>query len=426
MSDQWDEWRQEAATGWDGRGPQADGFTDGMEPMKGEPVATGKAAKAAEVERVQGTVDDDLPPEVQAEERALVVQSPQHHLVTGMAALARMDEKDFRSMMAAIKTGQERMAEFQRQVMVKGEDYGTVKGIDRPFLHLPGAEKMGLLYGFAVRQEADRIVGDGVTAPPLAYHVRSYVHLGSFDGPVVGMGYGEASSWEVKYRYSWAKAKCPKCGREGLIRGNADGKLRGKWWCPSREGGCNSTFEPAATNPDGSLVVAPPGKVENTDPWSLAETLVQMAAKRSFVAAIRRATGTSGLFTQDDDSPSVRQQAESEADGGGDENPPVENVTGQQEVERGGKPVKPTPQQMSRLSALSKSKKLGPEGVARVITRVLDVPVLLPDEDAGRWLWGYIEQSLSADQLGAVLHAIETGEVPDAAAEAQAPTKAAN
>jgi hypothetical protein len=364
------------------------------------------------VERIEGTVDE-MPEAVAAEERALVVQSPQHHLVTGMAALARMDEGEFQSMMAAIENGQKRMAEFQRRVMARGEDYGVVKGIDRPFLHLPGAEKMSLLYGFAVRQEADRITGDGVAAPPLAYHVRSYVHLGSFDGPVVGMGYGEASSWEVKYRYTFAKAKCPKCGREGMIRGKPDGKLKGKWWCPSREGGCNVTIEPAATNEDGSLQVAPPGKVENTDPWSLAETLVQMAAKRSFVAAIRRATGTSGLFTQDDDSPSVQAQADTSPDG--DETPAVTNVTGEQQVERGGKPARPTPQQTAELSRLSKEKGLGPDGIAKVITRLFDVPVLLPDGtrgEQGKWLLGYIAEGLTADQMGQVLNTIATGEVP--------------
>jgi DNA-directed RNA polymerase subunit RPC12/RpoP len=305
------------------------------------------------------------------------------------------------------------MAEFQRRVMARGEDYGVVKGIDRPFLHLPGAEKMSLLYGFAVRQEADRITGDGVAAPPLAYHVRSYVHLGSFDGPVVGMGYGEASCWETKYRYRDAERVCPKCGHEGLIKGKPDGKLKGKWWDAAFKGGCNATFEAA----DPAITDQVVGKVENTDPWSLAETLVQMAAKRSFVAAIRRATGTSGLFTQDDDSPSVQAQADTSPDG--DETPSVVNVTGEQQVERGGKPAKPTPQQTAELSRLSKEKGLGPDGIAKVITRLFDVPVLLPDGtrgEQGKWLLGYIAEGLTADQMGQVLETIATGEVPEAKA----------
>ena len=94
----------------------------------------------------------------------------------------------------------------------------------------------------AIRFEAERVEGDGVVAPPLAYHVRSYAHLGSFDGPVVAQGYGEANSWEPRYRYIEAKRVCPKCNHEGLIKGKIDGKLKGKWWCSARDGGCNATY----------------------------------------------------------------------------------------------------------------------------------------------------------------------------------------
>ena len=360
---------------------------------------------------------DDLPDEVAAEERGLITTQPQtgHHLITGMAALARMDEGEFQAAMTAIETGQKRMREFQKRAMVKGEDYGVIKGIDRPFLHLPGAEKMTLLYGLAVRQEAERIAGDGIISPPLAYHVKSYVHVGSFGGPIVAMGYGEANSWEVKYRYTWAKAKCPACGREGLIRGKPDGKLKGKWWCPTREGGCNRTFE--ASDPS----IASPGKVENTDPHSLAETLIQMAAKRSFVAATRRATGTSGLFTQDEDSPSVLAQAEPETPDGGEAQVEKVDVA----VTRGGKADAPTPTQIAHLSKISRDKALGPDGIAAVIVR-LGGQITLPDGDRGekgRALLAYIESgAMTADQMGELLHTLDTGDVT----EATAPTKATN
>ena len=132
---------------------------------------------------------------------------------------------------------------------------------------------------------------------------------------MVAQGYGEANSWEERYRWRLAKATCPKCGREGLVKGKEDGKLKGKWWCPSREGGCNSTFE--AADP----AVTPPGKVENSDPWGLANTLVKMGEKRAHVDVILRATGTSGFFTQDEDSPSVQQQSGDEP--ASDNVPPV-------------------------------------------------------------------------------------------------------
>ena len=373
-------------------------------------------AKAKEV--FEDVVVTEMPEEVEAEERGLVTVAPQpradHHIVTGMAALARMSPDEYEQAITVVQQGLARVKDFMQRAMTKGEDYGTVKGIDRPFLHLPGAEKLCLLYGLAARQEAERIDGKidpatGLwTSPPIAYHVKTYIHLGDFDGPIVAMGYGEANSWEIKYRYSWAKATCPACSREGLIKGKEDGKLKGKWWCPGWQGGCNQTFEP------NDPKVLPPGKVENKDPHSLAETLIQMAAKRSFVAGTRRATGTSGLFTQDEDSPSV--QAQADPDDRSDDDVKVEAVN--VDVARGGKAENPTTTQIALMGQISKEKDLGPDALAAVIQRVTDLDAALPaDGDRGtkgRALLAFINGHLSGDQMGAVLLALQTGEIPNA------------
>lgn len=381
-------------------------------------------------EQITGIVEDVR------EESALVTVQPRadHHIVTGMAALARMDDAEYEAAIATVKRGLERVKDFMQRAMTDGEDYGRVKGIDRPFLHLPGAEKLCLLYGLAARQEAERVVGTkgmivrddgsethGWISPPLSYHVKTYVHLGSFDGPIVAMGYGEANSWETKYRYSWAKAKCPKCGHD-LVRGKADGKLKGKWWCPSREGGCNSTYEP------NDPTITPPGKVENDDPYSLAETLIQMAAKRSFVAATRRATGTSGLFTQDEDSPSVRQQSDDTPDTPAADILP-EPAPADVSVSRGGKDDAPTAAQVAMLGKISKEKDLGPDRIVEYLTRLYpSIAITLPEGDRGakgRALLAAIQSSLTADQMGALLVLLDTGEI-DPATAAQAPGEATN
>lgn len=330
-----------------------------------------------------------------------------HHLVVGMGTLAAMSEEEFAAKLDVMQRGQDRIRTIQDKLLIQGEDYGKVKGIDRPFLLQPGAEKLANFYGFAVRQEAERLIGDAITSPPLAYHVKSFVHLGDFDGPVIAQGYGEASSWEEKHRWRWAKATCPKCGREGLIKGKADGKLKGKWWCPQREGGCNSTFEPAATKDDGSPLVAPPQKIENLDPWSLAETLIQMASKRSLVASIRRATGTSGLFTQDPDSPSVRQQSD---ESGGDDNreATVSNAAEHSPVGRGAQTEEVTPAQLARLVSMSRERDLGAAGIAGLLLRLFDLTV-----DDNSVAVSHAVKALSATQMGQLLMTIETGEVPD-------------
>ncbi len=334
-------------------------------------------------------------------EQALVVAPPTHHLVVGMATLASMPEDEFRAKLEVMRTGQDRIRILMEQLLVKGEDYGTVKGIDRPFLHQPGAEKLSNFYGFAVRQEAEKLIGDGVLAPPLAYHVKSYVHLGDFSGPIIAMGYGEASSWEEKYRYRWSKPACPQCGREGLIKGRKDGKLAGKWWCPGKEGGCNKTFEAADPN------IEQTHKIDNPDPHSMAETLIQMAGKRSFVASIRRATGTSGLFTQDEDSPSVQQQVAGIPQ---EDTEPVITAGPTGEVGVGAKTEAPSMEQLQRLPALAKEKGIKKEALAELFDRLFKMKV----EPASPAITA-AARSLTAVQLGQLLLTMDTGELPTVA-----------
>jgi hypothetical protein len=345
---------------------------------------------------VEGEVVDDTP-------RALTpYEPPQHHIVTGMAMLARMSDDEFEEALNAIERGQARIRKFVERAMVKGEDYGTVPGIARPFLHLPGGEKLGLLYGLAVRQEVDRIIGDGVTSPPLAFHTRSYVHLGSLDGPVVAMGWGEANSWEDKYRYRWESPTCPNCGHE-LIKRKSPPQMAGKWNCPNwgGKGGCNSVFEPNDER------VKPRQRVENEDPYSLAETLIQISSKRSFVASIRRATGTSGFFTQDEDSPSVRQQSENSSEPPPEADPVIKKVEGVK-VAAGGKTVKASAVQVREIVALSKENDLGEAGIARLLRRVLKIDVA----DTKKAVSDAVK-ALTAEQAATLIHSIKTGEVPE-------------
>jgi ribosomal protein L12E/L44/L45/RPP1/RPP2 len=316
---------------------------------------------------------------------------------------------------------------IQRELMTAGEDYGTVKGIAKPFLHQPGAEKLSNFYGFAVEQFVERVEGtrkpqrigdveivtDEWTSPPLAYHVRSLVHLGDFTGPVVAQGTGEANSWEEKYRYTFAKPLCPNCGHD-MKRGGKTGKMAGKWFCPGYDGGCWTAIGVDEKNDDGTPKIPPPGKVDNDNPYSLAETLVQMAAKRSFVAAIRRATGTSGLFTQDEDSPSVQGQAD-DAGGNADE-PNIESAsTAGIQVGVGAKTTQATQVQHDRLKVLVKEKELNGAKIASLLERIFAMDV----EPTGAASSAAVK-TLDGDQMGKLLNAIETGEIPAAPPPAEA------
>ena len=230
---------------------------------------------------------------VEVESRAVVV-APDHGMTaTGPLALAGLSDDEFDRRLAALDTMRTRVARMQRALMVLDVDYGTIPGTPKPTLLKPGAEKLCQAYGLAADFTPERITGDGVTAPALAYQTRCQLHLGSLDGQVVAVGYGSANSWERKHRYRNAELACPECGNTaGTVKRS---KKEPGWYCWAKIGGCGATFRPDDTRVRDQVV----GQVDNPDPWDLDTTLLKMAEKRAFVDATLRATAASGLFTQD-------------------------------------------------------------------------------------------------------------------------------
>jgi hypothetical protein len=345
------------------------------------------------------------------EATSALVPAQTSHVIMGMDHLARMSDDEFAANIAMLTKARERIETIQKTLMVEGEDYGKVKGIERPFLQLPGAEKLEKFYGLVAVQTTTRLLGDGVLSPPYSYRTDTTVHLGDENGPVVAVVSGVCNPWEDKYRWRWGKPKCPACGREGMIRGKPDGKLKGKWWCPTREGGCGRTFEPSATQPDGvTPLIESPGKVENDDPWSLDETIIQMSQKRSYVAAIRRATGTSGLFTIDDDSPNVQQQL-ADANPYGEEEPVVEVTAAPTEADTaqaGGKTDGPTVIQFRELTKATRDKDIDAVQLSALMKRLFDITV----EDNNTAVKAAV-QGLTGQQVGQLILSVTTGEVPE-------------
>lgn len=345
--------------------------------------------------------------------RALVAQAADHHLVVGMATIANMSEADFRANLDVMKRGLERVQTIQKELMTAGVDYGKVPGIAKPFLHQPGAEMLSNLYGFAVRQEADRLVrkvGDDPGTPPYAFVTKSFVHLGDFDGPIIATGSGEANPYESKYRERFAVQGCPVCQRPKLIKRVKPPALAGKWQCPGwgDMGGCGTVFEPNDPR------LAPTGKevVPDADLWGLAETILAMSAKRSLVAAIRRATGTSGLFTQDDDSPSVQSQSTATEEGAGDPGsaPVIENASVGVPIAPGGKTSQVTQVQLDHLKKLAAEKGLGGAKIADLLNRLFGLEVAPTGAAASAAAKG-----LDANAMGRLLMAMETGDITEAA-----------
>jgi hypothetical protein len=211
-----------------------------------------------------------------------------------------MSEQEFGHRMEQLTRGMERMETLHRTLMKDGTDYGTVQGIDKPFLQQPGAEKLALFYNLVPTHIVEVTAGDGITSPPLSVVVRCRLHVQSEEGPVVGEGLGAANSWEKKHRWRFAELTCPSCGCATILKSRKEGE---GYFCWAKKGGCGATFPPG----DPAIEQQERGMIENPDPWDLQNTLVKMARKRAFVDATKGTTGTSALYSQDPEEVEAQQ-----------------------------------------------------------------------------------------------------------------------
>lgn len=210
----------------------------------------------------------------------------------GVYAISQMTDEAFEGRLAAMKVGLARVKRVQKEYMDEGIDYGTIEGIDKPTLFKPGAEKLMQLYGLAARLDSAFVPGDNETTPPITYDTQCFLHVGNFDGPIVGVGHGTANSWEKRYRREGQKT-CPNCGNTTVIKGKAE--YGGGWVCWKKKGGCGTTYQ----DNDPAILSQTANASDITAAYDLGVTLMKMSEKRSITDAVLRATATSGLFTQD-------------------------------------------------------------------------------------------------------------------------------
>lgn len=245
-------------------------------------------------------------PEDSMEVSAAVV-SIEKRVPTGTFALATMSEPEFEERLKQMTLGRERAQKVQRAMMREGVHFGKVPGKEndkdaRHGLLKAGAELLCQLYNLVPAPEAQIEYGDltNVTSPAIRVRVRCLVHAGSVGGPIVGVGYGAANSWEVKYRYRGTGRKCPACEMNTVIKSKwkaKGGPFEGQqpWVCLEKQGGCGTEFAPDDTR----LTEADVSKVPNGEALDLENTLLKMAEKRAKVDGTIAATATSDLFTQD-------------------------------------------------------------------------------------------------------------------------------
>lgn len=336
---------------------------------------------------------------------------------SGTYAVASMTDQAFDEQLSMMKRGRDRIAQIQRELMVRDEDYGLIPGTPKPTLFKPGAEKLALMYGLAAEVKHELISGDGDTAPAIQYHASTFLHLGNFNGPIVAVGHGTANSWEKRYRRDSAK-KCPNCEKTDTVI-TSKKEYGGGWYCFPKKGGCGSKFTP---DDERMTSQATDAKGDSVGSYDLGNTLLKMAEKRSFVDGVLRATASSSLFTQDvvdepvvdnSDEPSGGARRTVDTSGGDymdtSEVEPETEVRPAElgEVERGGHRPKVTGAQIQAARELARSLKLTPWQVADEIAEVfqggLDSTQLDDDKAAaGKQLVEFME-GMDPDDMGKLI-----------------------
>lgn len=241
----------------------------------------------------------DLPATVEAE----LVESPRAFEPSPIALLS---PDEFLRRVELAKLEIQRLQILKKEILVEGVDYGTIPGTERKdkdgnkvandSLYQPGVQKLNQLYGYRAVYRVERLLGDGITTPPLGYLIEC--DLVDSGGNIRSTGLGESSIWEKKHRYRYASQECPHCKVEAIFRGkNRETKEPdGTYFCGSYKGGCGANFK---TPDEIALIEAQAQMQENPDPFDMGNTLLKMAAKRAKEGATVDAHAASGLFSQD-------------------------------------------------------------------------------------------------------------------------------
>jgi hypothetical protein len=146
---------------------------------------------------------------------------------------------------------------FYKTVLQEGTDYEVIPGTPKPSLLKPGAELLQFLFKLTTKSEiVSKIEDVNPEKPFFMYVIRTTVF--NQNGKELGSVEGSANVGETKHAFRKDK--------------------------------------------DGNKISTPPNEI-----FSLANTVLKMADKRSFVGAILKVTGASRIFTQDMEDENVAQ-----------------------------------------------------------------------------------------------------------------------
>jgi hypothetical protein len=189
------------------------------------------------------------------------------------------------------------LAQYVAKHMKPGTDFGVIPGTEKPTLLKPGAEKLTDLYRCTPKYDITNKIEDWDKG---LFHYEFRVQIVSRDADtVLAEGYGSANSREGRYRWRNESRKCPECGKEAICKSKFPPRNAPKnppgWYCSDKRGGCGANF----AHDDQKIVGQVMGKVENDDVYTLVNTILKMAKKRSLVDGAIALARCSDIFTQD-------------------------------------------------------------------------------------------------------------------------------
>ncbi len=176
---------------------------------------------------------------------------------------------------ATVKDRLDAIAEFQELVRLslkEGKDYGTIPGTKEPTLYKPGAEKIVKLLQLADTYEVIHEVRDW-DRPLFSFTVRTSL---LYNGEIVAQGLGECNTMEEKYRFRWVWPEEVAEYTDEPIE-----SLRKRVWT------ANGRTHTKYRTYDADRI------------YSIVNTILKMAKKRSLVDAALSVGRLSDLFTQD-------------------------------------------------------------------------------------------------------------------------------
>ncbi|MBP2666525.1 MAG: hypothetical protein H6Q76_1505 [Firmicutes bacterium] len=194
--------------------------------------------------------------------------------------------------------------QYIKEVMIPDIDYGKIPNTDKNTLFQPGADKLSFLYGYSrniVSKEENKDFNTGhydVTVRVQMRHKTSNI--------IVGDGEGSCSTRESKYCYRWVYDNDVPSGIDKSTLISQTFKTKKK------EGEEQRSFTKY--------------RMDNRDLFDTWNTILKMAIKRAYVAAVLASTGLGGMFSQDED--------DFEAWAGGEDNNDRKDRLGKERLEK--------------------------------------------------------------------------------------------